>query len=110
MSSNSFQSRNAFDLQFKSQQSSQSYRFSEDDYFDNQYQNRLFYEQRFNASVMQQRVYLIEDDFEYYNEKVFQKDQKYYYDDDSYQQFETKQFEKIFHDQHEHEHVFHEQY
>ena len=107
MSSNSFQSRNAFDLQSKSQQSSQSYR-SSDDYSDNQYQNRSSYEQRFNASAMQQRVYLIENDFEYYNEEVFQKDQKYYYDDDSFQQFEKEQSEKVFHDQHEH--VFHEQH
>ena len=59
---------------------------------------------------MQQRAYLIEDDLEYYNEEAFQKDQKYYYDDDSYQQLEAEQFKKIFHDQHEHEHVFHEQY
>ena len=66
---------------------------------------------------MQQRVYLIENDFEYYNKEIFQKNQKYYYDDDNFQQFEKKQFEKIFHDQHEHvfyeqhehEHVFHEQ-
>ena len=116
ISSNSFQSKNAFDLQFKSQQSSQSYRSSESDYLDNQYQNRSLYEQRLNASAMQQRVYLIENDSKYYNE-VFQKNQKYYYDDDSFQQFEKKQFEKIFHDhhehvfheQHEHEHVFHEQ-
>ena len=84
MSSNSFQSRNAFDLQFKFQQSSQSYRFfDDDDYFENQYQNRSSYEQRFNASIMQQRVYLIENDSKYYNE-IFQKDQKYYYDDDNF--------------------------
>ena len=84
MSSNSFQSRNAFDLQFKFQQSSQSYRFLDDDnYFENQYQNRSLYEQRFNASIMQQRVYLIENDSKYYNE-AFQKNQKYYYDDDNF--------------------------
>ena len=65
---------------------------------------------------MQQRVYLIENDSKYYNE-IFQKDQKYYYDDDNFQQFEKEQFEKffndhyehVFHEQHEHEHVFHEQ-
>ena len=107
MPSNSFQSRNAFDLQFKSQQSPQSYRSPEGGYLDNQYQNRPLYEQRFNASVMQQRAYLVEDDFEYYNEEVFQKDQKYYYDDDSFQQLE-EQSEEVFHDQQKH--VFHEQH
>ena len=44
-----------------------------DDYFNNQYQNRLFYNQRFNMSAMQQRVYLIENNSKYYNKEAFQK-------------------------------------
>ena len=80
-------------MQFKSQQSSLLYRFfNDDDYFNNQYQNRSLYNQRFNALTIQQRVYLIENNSKYYNEKIFQKKQNYYNNDDYQSQKKSIEF------------------
>ena len=73
MSSASFQLRNAFGLQLKSQQSSQPYRPPNDGYLGNQYQNRSLYDQRSNMPAIQQgqRAYLTENDPKYYHENTF---------------------------------------
>ena len=69
--------------------------FNDNDYFDNQYQNRSFYNQRFNVLTIQQRVYLTKNDSKYYNKKKFQKKQNYYNDSD-YQSQKKKRLKNFF--------------
>ena len=81
-----FRSTNAFDFQFKSSQQ--------------QYQNRLLYDQRFNLLIQKQRVYFIENNQKSFFKKKIQKNQnKYDYDYVSHKnQFKKKFHEQIYHE------------
>ena len=90
------QSKNVFDLQFKSSQQ-QSYRF-DNVYSNNQYQNRQSYnqqsyDQRFHLSSIQ-RVYIVDDDQKNKFKKIYQN----YQNDYDYDYQSKKEFEKIFHE------------